>query len=322
MMVEISRTNGRARANFIALGVGAVAAAVGLLPWLTSGMRLPAQNLWASQDLPGDMPFALLPFSQYYFLVLFGMIVLPGGIIGVVMRRYRRDEPEARRFTPLLAAVALMAIQITALIQAARVTAAGLRHIPAAQTYTGAIDAAIVACIVIGVAIALVIALGTPGLATVAAAGAAVALGYWIAAFPLTDFTTFLKVQRLARAFSTTGEWAPGVATGIALAWYGWRPGKRFIGTWAGTLAVLWVGKAIVDGLFGMVSNRVDLGSFNRMAENGFQVFKLSLKSGLIALAVAAAIGAAGCIYGLYRAATPGTLALKPDARPTTDAKG
>lgn len=43
--------------------VGALVAVVGLLPWIVTGMRLPLQNRWAAETLPGDMPVALLPFN-------------------------------------------------------------------------------------------------------------------------------------------------------------------------------------------------------------------------------------------------------------------
>lgn len=48
------------------LALGAAAAIVGLIPWIITGMRLPLQNLWATDTRPADMPLALLPFSQYY----------------------------------------------------------------------------------------------------------------------------------------------------------------------------------------------------------------------------------------------------------------
>ena len=106
----------RVGAAFGAIGVGIAAAVFGLMPWLISGIRLPGQNLWADGTLSDDMPYALLPFSQYYILMLFGMIVLPGGIVGVGLRFWfhsRRGGQEPRWRAPLLAVVGLLIVQIT-----------------------------------------------------------------------------------------------------------------------------------------------------------------------------------------------------------------
>ncbi|MDJ0378729.1 hypothetical protein [Cryobacterium sp. PH31-L1] len=57
------------------LVVGMLAAIVGLLPWLVTGMHLPIQNLWAADSVPEDMPIALLPFSQYTITLVVAVVV-------------------------------------------------------------------------------------------------------------------------------------------------------------------------------------------------------------------------------------------------------
>ena len=54
---------------------GAGSAVVGLLPWMITGMRLPLQNLWASDTLPKSMPVALLPLSNYAVTLIAGLLV-------------------------------------------------------------------------------------------------------------------------------------------------------------------------------------------------------------------------------------------------------
>jgi hypothetical protein len=63
-----------------------VAALVGLLPWLITGIRRPLQNLRATSTSPESMPVALLPFSQYALTLIVGLIVTGSAIAGVVAR--------------------------------------------------------------------------------------------------------------------------------------------------------------------------------------------------------------------------------------------
>src|SRR6185312_2805072 len=64
----------RVGASFIALALGVAAGALGILPWLVGGGTLPLQNLWANNDMPNDMPFALLPVSQYAATAIFVLL--------------------------------------------------------------------------------------------------------------------------------------------------------------------------------------------------------------------------------------------------------
>ena len=62
-----------------------------LFPAFSYGLRLPLQNLWNSQVTePEDMPFALLPLSQYFAINVFVMLVMGGVIAGLAMRVMRR----------------------------------------------------------------------------------------------------------------------------------------------------------------------------------------------------------------------------------------
>ncbi len=82
-MTEISPpvdSPARARALPFAIGVGG--GVLGILPWLIGGGILPLQNLWASATMPEDMPFVLLPLSQYFVTLLFSLLLLGGVFAG------------------------------------------------------------------------------------------------------------------------------------------------------------------------------------------------------------------------------------------------
>jgi len=71
---------------------GIAAAALGLLPWLVTGLTLPLQNLWNVDTLPADMPRTLLPFSQYAVTLIVGLIVVGSAIAGGIARA-RGERP-------------------------------------------------------------------------------------------------------------------------------------------------------------------------------------------------------------------------------------
>ncbi len=287
---------------------GVLAALIGLLPWLVSGLRLPLQNLWAVQTLPDDMPIALLPFDQYDIVVLFGLLVLPGGLVGLMARRRLHREAEGRSAAPELAIGGVLVVQFVAFFETVFVVVRGLTPGRASLIYTFAISAVAVVSIVIGVAIALMVARGSRGLATIAFAGTAVALGSWVPAFLSLCLKLFFDASSAAAAASTIGAWAPAVVTGVALAWCGWRPGRRR-GAWVGALLVLWVGGAVLDGLLASVSSRVYLGDFARMAEAGLQVFASSLATHWTTLLVAAGLGVIGCLLRVVVGGRPDRVA-------------
>ncbi len=60
---------------------GMASAIAGLVPWLITGIRLPVQNLWSTTVFPGQMPFALLPFSQYALFLIAALIVVGSGVV-------------------------------------------------------------------------------------------------------------------------------------------------------------------------------------------------------------------------------------------------
>lgn len=95
-----------------------MASAVVLFPSWVGGGRLPLQNLWHEQTMPEDMPFSLLPLSQYYALSIFVMLLLGGVIAGLVVRMLR-----ARAWP---AALSVLLAHVIATVQSFGVLADGL----------------------------------------------------------------------------------------------------------------------------------------------------------------------------------------------------
>ena len=75
--------------------IGVVAALVGILPWLVTGMRLPLEKLWGTSPSADAMPEAVLPFSQYMPTLIFGLIVTGSAIAGVAARATRSRHATA-----------------------------------------------------------------------------------------------------------------------------------------------------------------------------------------------------------------------------------
>ena len=297
--------------NFlVGLLIGGLAAVVGMLPGLIAGARLPLQNLWAAQTLPGGvMPFALLPLCQYYVLALLGILVLPGALVGLVSRASARPFP----LFPALGGLA--AVQTIAAVQTMVVTAGGLTHDWRARACLGLMGFGLLVFLLASIAVALSFARCLPATATVVAAVAALALGYWIAAFPTLTWETAWWPAALNAPMHSVAHWAPAVITGFALAWCGWRPLRR-LGAWAGALAVLWVGGAALQGLHVMASTRAELGQIDYMTRTFGRATAAALTRGWDVALVAAAIGVVGAAIWSARRDRPPPLSADEPALP------
>lgn len=111
-------TTAAPRPVWISLVVGIVASVVLLFPSWVGGGRLPLQNLWHEQTMPEDMPFSLLPLSQYYALSIFVMLLLGGVVAGFVVRMLR-----ARAWP---AALGVLLVHVIVTVQSFTVLAGGL----------------------------------------------------------------------------------------------------------------------------------------------------------------------------------------------------
>jgi iron complex transport system permease protein len=295
------------RGALIALAAGVVAAALGLLPWIVAGLRLPPQNLWAEDvTSAADMPIALLPLNQYTAALLAAVIVVGGGVAGVAARILRPRLPRAGAW---LVVAGLVVAQAGALVQTARVTADGLGMddaqpagidrtgavISEAQVYLVAFVAGTVAAIAVAAVVALVLALAPPGIAVVAAAVPAVLLAAWVSgAVPPTDVWS----SPVAPVLGAVARWVPPVALGLAIAATGLRGAGRIVGA-AVAVVLLWAGSAAVTAVSSALGTRSLLRYPLELADYASGVFVAALGSPsrvLPELAVLLAVALAGAV--------------------------
>lgn len=280
------------------LAVGIASVVAGLLPWIVGGARLPLQNLWATSALPAQMPFALLPVSQYHATTILALLVTGGAIAGAVRRFWSR-----RRRLPLLSVLlGVLVMHVVAIAQSFVVVGRGHgigtpAADPRAVLYVGGmlggtIGAALVALLVLWLlsrAGAVPFALGVG----VAAAPFAMWLAAWLWLFgPGGTPPVLAEVVR----------WLPAVFVGSALGWCGARPPRRLL-VWVADLALVWLTPAMLTSISYGLGMRVLGGDLREMAAAAREVFPLVVREGAT-LAAAALVLAV--VVAVARARAPG----------------
>ena len=271
------------------LTIGAGSAIGGLLPWIVTGMRLPLQNLWAADTLPGGMPIALLPFSQYYVTFIVAMILVGATVAGLVGRATAARET-GRGILSLAGGVLI--VQAAALVQTAVTVGSGLSDRTAASTYLLAITAGIVVAILLGLGMLALVARAPKAGALVAFGIAAVASGSWLSGwiYPIGRVASYSEFSDF---FSAVIRLCPAVLIGVAIVWCGVGTVGRIIAG-IGSLGILWVGQALVSAVMSAVGSRVLLPYPSEMLDYGLNVFRSFLGSpDLGGTAVALALGIA-----------------------------
>lgn len=279
-----------------------MAAAVGLLPWVVTGMRLPLQNLWADPDAsPASMPVVLLPFSQYHVSLIAALVLVGSAIAAGAVRLLGPRLAGAGRWSAL---AGVLLVQWASLLQTAVVTEAGLRHDggPGATFGTGAdaselyltglvVGTAVATALGIAVFVALTSA-STPA-ALVALTVVSIALGSWCNGLVASIAGT--GGETTTALFSVT-RWVPAVVTGLGIA----ASRLRTAGTVAAAavaVALVWAGTAAVTAATSALGARVLLTLPRELARYGVEVLRAALGpagDGLRLAAAAAAIGLAG----------------------------
>lgn len=258
----------------VAFPVGVAAALVGIAPWLLAGAQLPLQNLWAVSTTVDAMPFALLPFSQYYVIQIFSFLILGAAVAGVAGRAMR-----LRGWASALLVLGVLATQTFALVQTSLTVRDGLRQGFESVMYLGGLAGGTTLTILAGVAVTMLI---------VAAPRAGALLGLTAGAIAATSWTTSLLLpigtidSPLADAMVVV-PWVAPVLTGIAIAWTGVHSVGRVIATIT-ALAMVWVAPAVTSGIGGALGTRVLLTTPGDLAEHGVLVFQTALFTPEVAL--------------------------------------
>ena len=217
------------------LGLGAAAAILGLLPWLVRGGRLPLQLLWEQSTLPGDMPFVLLPFSQYAIFFLLGLLGTGFVAAGIAVRSAGARVTRAGSWATW-GGVAV--VHVVAVAQTTVVVAQGQESGAAGALYLAAILVVVVVAVGLGtLGYWLIARAPVPG-AVIGLTIGAICFGNWLGGFasPLVslpdEFATWIAQNVL--------RWVPAVGVGAAIAWGGLTTwGRRAAALVA--LLILWI---------------------------------------------------------------------------------
>jgi len=271
--------------------IGVVCALIGLLPWILTGMRLPLQNLWALQALPEDMPFVLLPFSQYSITTVIGVIVTAWVLAGAAARTVR---PGRRRSTAPWAAMMILLVQLGALTQTALTVHAGLAEGEVALAYLLLLTGGTVAAILVGAVLFTLIA-GAPRAGAVLAAGiGAVPVGFWLNAV-IAPAGGLLVVDGAQLGLLALARWVPPLLVAGVIIWSGIGTAGRAVGAALAVIA-LWVGTAAATAFTAAVGSRVLASAPQEMLDYGVQVFWSALSAEVPLALVAAAVAALGLV--------------------------
>ncbi|MFC9917808.1 hypothetical protein [Agromyces binzhouensis] len=252
---------------WLCLLIGAAAGAVGLLPWLLDGMRLPLQNLWATDAQPDEYPLALLPFSQYFLTRIAALLIVGAAIAGIAARATRSRQ---RRSGVAWMLVGLLAVQVTAVVQSTMVVRGGLEDRFESDLYLAALVAVAVLANLIGVAVMILVGAAPRAGAVIGLAVAAVLSSSWLGGLVLPDPAVggpapepVLFVLR----------WLPAVLVGAAIAWGGIGTVGRVIAAVV-ALAVLWIGPALITAVSNAAGSRVLARRPDEMIEYAVGVFR------------------------------------------------
>lgn len=272
---------------FVGFAVGIVAGVMGLVPWLIGGGILPLQNLWATETLPNDMPFVLLPVSQYAVITVFVLILVGGVFAGLTMHLLARR----RSFLAWPAAIGLLIVHAYAVAQSFTVVANGLDNGRRSALYfVGMLGGAVVAMLLAQTAFWLASRRST----------GPVALAIGLSAVPFVVWIRQIVVavsgpSGMPMPITELLRWLPALIVGVTLVWCGLRPARR-LAVWLVVLVALWVIPALFTTIQYGLGMRVLNGDLSEMASASSQVLPLALREEVLPALLALALGVVGVI--------------------------
>lgn len=287
------------------IGMGAVL--VSLLPWIVQGMRLPLQNLWNTQTLPGDMPLTVLPLSQYQLLTLIAIQLTAGVLAGLVLHWWHPEQRTSARAGVLLGVVAA---QLLGAAQSLLTLNRGLSEGRLATAYQLGLTALLGGSIVIAAVAVILLSARSQPVAALGLGMGAVLLGGWV------SFAVSASVGAYGVLGSTALSvlsWVPAVLAGVALVWAGRRL-PAVIGVWLVTLLLLWLLPAFFTGIQYALGQRLTVDPAE-LWDMFSSVFAQALQHGLGGRRVllAALIGVVGlALRALIGRTRPATSAALP----------
>ncbi|MEV4776792.1 hypothetical protein [Microbacterium sp. LWH12-1.2] len=279
------------RPGILSFVIGIAGGILGLLPWLVGGGQLPLQNLWATTTRPEDMPFALLPLSQYYATLLFSLVLLGGVFSGLAVHFLARG----RGLAAWPGALGVLLVHLIAVVQSFGVLAEGLGIADGGDArawlyFAGMLAGSIAAMLMAQLGFVMT-SRRSVGVVSLGVALAAVPFASWVARW-VVAFTGEVSPPEF---LSTLVYWLPAVIVGAALVWGGVRPLWRII-VWAVALLALWVVPALFTAIQYGLGMRVLKGDVVEMAKASMEVFPLVLQEIWLPTVVALVIGVVGTV--------------------------
>lgn len=277
--------------------VGVVAAAVGLLPWLVTGMRLPLQNIWNEQVLPEDMPLALMPLSQYFVVSIVAMVFVGAALAGAGVRLAAKRDVELQ---PWLVVAGVVTVQVVALAQSTVVLLAGLEDSTRGQIYALGMAAGIAVTIVLGVLVLVGLARGGITAIVLSLTASALALSHWIPILvtPFGEAWANVMPHAVTTTASALSRWLPVLVVGALIGWCGASTGRRFVTSFT-ALVALWMVPPLITTVMHTLGSRLILQFPADLPEIAVQTFLNALVSFgaperiFVALAVAVVVAIA-----------------------------
>ena len=275
---------------------------VGALPFLLTGLRLPPQNLWDTEQPAESMPHVALPFSQYQlsFLLAIGVV---GGVAAALTGMAAAPERRDRAVRAALVGAALAAA--AALAQTSLVVRGGLDGSKRAELYLSALVAVTVVGAVLGLVVGRAVTRGRPGVRAVGLAVLSVLLTGWLG--------FLLLVQRsigstLWQGVFTAIPWVTAVVAGLGLALCPPRS-RRAVLAWLAALVVVWVGPAVLAAGGYVAGSRAMLSSSppSEWLDAGWDVLRAALLPANHArwpFALTIVVGLVGLVPGVAGSAT------------------
>lgn len=294
-------------------GMGVAAGVLGLLPWLLTGMRLPLQNLWAVDTLPGDMPISLLPLNQYAITVVLSLVVTGSALAGVSVRALRvRLSPHA----VLGVGAGTLAVHLVAAVQSTTTVASGLSPRTASQVYLAAVVILVLVAALTGLLAFRLITSRSRAVAVVGLSVAALLLAPWVVTI-LTPTGT-VPGELMIRVVLAVQRWLPAILVGAAIAWGGLGTRRRVVAA-VSSLLLLWIVPAVATAVTSAAGFRLLLPYPAELLVYGMRVLQTALlQPGVVLPPLLVALVVAGAGIGarrlLARHSDPETARTREDA--------
>lgn len=246
--------------------IGALAALLGLLPWLVTGARLPLQNLW--EGAPPDAVFVLLPFSQYAVSLVGALLIVGAVAAGIAGRALGATSPRAA--AALL--IGVVVVQVAAVVQTALTVRAGLRIGEQSDVYIVGLTAGAMLVVFVGVVVTGLVTRAPRAGALIGLVLGAIALAPWVSALIVPFGSAPAGISPIMALL----PWITPVLAGIAIAWTGVDTAGRVAAAVA-TVLLVWVAPALLTGISSALGTRVYANSPADMLDYGLGVFRMAL---------------------------------------------